>query len=80
MACITGMLAYSKPVSFLCKAFSGLSLKRIIESNSTTVAIPAKYKFMVRECFLASSGKLISLSSKKIDGTKHPTATPKILA
>ncbi len=59
---------------------SGLSLKRITENKNTTVAIIVRYMFISKQCVFASSGKFMSLSSKKIEGTKQPRATPKIFA
>ena len=55
-------------------------MNRISERIIITVAIIVRYKFILKQCFFASSGKLTSLSSKKIEGTKQPNATPNMFA
>ena len=79
--CTTGNVVLTSVYDFcLFKRSSGLSLKRIHEKISIAVATIVRYKFILKQCFLASSGKLTSSSSKKIEGTKQPNATPKIFA
>ena len=71
-----------EPKVLLCCYVSafGLSLTKSKTGMRTAVAIHPSVILISKACFLASSGFKLSASVKKIEGTKHPNAIPKIFA